>query len=69
MNDKKHINQGDTLRSARLAQDLTQVQLAAKAEISQVYLSDLELGRTRGGLDTWKNLAAALNLSLLDLVI
>lgn len=47
---------------------LTQQQLADQSGISKPYLSQLEVGKRRGGVDVLKKIAQALNLSLEDLV-
>lgn len=43
-------------------------ELAAKAEISGAYLSELETGKKTGTVDTLRKLATALNVDLDDLV-
>ena len=52
----------------RRKRGFTQRDLAAKAEIPQGCLSQLEAGRTRGTPDTLKRLAQALGIGLDDLV-
>ncbi len=47
---------------------LTISALAAKAGIGQPYLSEIETGKKDGGINTMKKLAAALGVSLDDLV-
>lgn len=47
---------------------LTQAQLSAAAGIAQGFLSEIEGGRKTGDLKTLKRIAAALDISLLDLV-
>ncbi len=42
---------GAQLRTARLAAELTQVQLAAKTGVGQKYISDLECDRRRVTID------------------
>ncbi len=52
-----------TLRAARRAADITQMQLAAKSGIGQPAISALERGdRCNPKLDTVRKLEAALNL-------
>lgn len=46
------------------ARALTLTQIAAKAGLSQAYVSQLAAGNRRGSLRTWQNLAAALNVPL-----
>lgn len=47
---------------------LTVAALAEKAGISHSYLSQIESGKREGTISTYKKLAAALNLSIEDLV-
>lgn len=47
---------------------LTISALAAKAGIGQPYLSEIETGKKDGGINTMKKLAAALDVTLDDLV-
>ena len=47
---------------------LTVNALAAKAGISQAFLSQIESGKREGGVETLRRLAAALDVSLDDLV-
>ncbi len=42
--------------------------LAAKAEISGAFLSELETGKKTGGLETLRKIATALNVDIDDLV-
>lgn len=46
----------------------TTVQLAAAAEISAGYLSELESGKKVGGVETLRRIAEALKLSIDDLL-
>jgi DNA-binding XRE family transcriptional regulator len=48
--------------------ELTQCVLAEAAGISQSYLSDLEAGKRKGDVDTLRKLAAALQVSLDDVL-
>jgi len=59
---KKHV--GATVRKARLAADLTQVQLAKRARICQTHLSRIEAGDKAPSLGVLRRLAAVLDLSL-----
>jgi XRE family transcriptional regulator, regulator of sulfur utilization len=55
---------GAKIRAARLAAQLTQVQLAARVGIGQVSLSQIELGTSRPTVNTLFKIADALNVSL-----
>jgi DNA-binding XRE family transcriptional regulator len=58
----------NSIRVWREYRDLTAAELAAKAEISAAYLSELETGKKTGTIDTLRKIATALNLTLDDLV-
>ena len=60
---KKEINYkaiGKRVRELRAKQDLSQEQLAAKAEITSVYLSNVENGHSKASLPTFLKIANAL---------
>lgn len=58
-----------TLRDLRTAARLTQDQLAAKAEVSQGLISQIEIGRVPNPqLDTLEKLAGALGVDIATLV-
>ena len=52
----------------RKRRGLTQAALAARVEIAQNYLSDLENGKRSGPVETWLKLARALDMRVEDLV-
>lgn len=56
------------VRIWRRYRGLSQVELAAKAGISQAYLAQIENGRREGTLATYKAIANALSVDLDDLV-
>lgn len=56
------------LRELRLERELRLKDIAAQADISVPYLSDLERGRTNPSLDTLQTLAAAYKITLHDLL-
>jgi len=54
---------GDTLlRALRRWRDITQSDLAAKADVGQGYISDLESGRRTGAPETLRRLAQVLDV-------
>jgi hypothetical protein len=54
---------GDTLlRALRRWRDITQSDLAAKADVGQGYISDLESGRRMGAPETLRRLALVLDV-------
>jgi transcriptional regulator with XRE-family HTH domain len=56
---------GDSLlRALRRWRDITQSELAAKAEVGQGYISDLESRRKAGAPETLRRLAQALDVPL-----
>jgi transcriptional regulator with XRE-family HTH domain len=60
---------GTVLKALREAKDMTQVELASKAKISQGYLARLEGGeKTNPSLDILQRLARALGVPLSDLL-
>ena len=56
------------IRELRIAQGLTQKQLAQKAKISRAYLAQLELHKRQPSVITLINLSRALNLIMSDLI-
>jgi ribosome-binding protein aMBF1 (putative translation factor) len=65
----------DELLSARSAlafwrkrRNLTQAELAKRANIAQGFISEIESGRKKGDVTVLKRIAAVLQISLLDLV-
>jgi transcriptional regulator with XRE-family HTH domain len=57
------MRSGQRLRDVRLTQVMSQVELAARVGISQQALSLIERGQSQGRVETWKRIAAALNVS------
>ncbi len=57
------------VRVWRLHRDMSQVQLAEAAGISQAYLAQIETGKREGTLSLYRSLADALELDLEDLVV
>ncbi len=55
---------GEIVRTARLKQNLRQVDLARKASVRQALISELENGAVSAQLDTVIKVLAALNLDL-----
>jgi len=60
---------GGNVRRARLAADMTQEQLSERCGFSQQYLSDLERGKRNPTIVTIFELAQALGVSHVDLVV
>jgi len=58
-NDIDYKAIGKRIRELRQQQDLSQEQLASKAEITSVYLSNLENGHGKGSLPTFLKIANA----------
>ena len=52
---------GKRVRALRAKQDLSQEQLASKADITSVYLSNVENGHGKGSLPTFLKIANALS--------
>ncbi|HEY8530883.1 MAG TPA: helix-turn-helix transcriptional regulator [Limnochorda sp.] len=59
---------GQRLQALRVQRGLTQVQLAQRAGVSQTVIARLEAGKRSGRLETWVRLAAALGVTLDELV-
>lgn len=58
------MNIGNKIKDLRKLNKMTQVELAAKANISRSYLADIERNRYNASLDTLKAIASALNVNL-----
>jgi transcriptional regulator with XRE-family HTH domain len=58
----------DRMKEVRTAHDLTLKGLAARTDLSVSYLSDIERGRTTPSLGTIETLAAALGMTVIDLL-
>lgn len=61
------LNGESKVRVWREYRGLTARDLAAKADISTAYLSQIETGARDGSIDTFKRIAAALGLTIDDL--
>jgi len=59
---------GDELRKARLAAELTQEQLAFKADLSRNYISLLELGQKSPTVETLDRICRALGIKMSGLI-
>lgn len=59
---------GNGLRDARQRQGMNQADLAEKAELSTVYISQIESGRKNISVDVLARLCDALNISFDDLL-
>ena len=59
---------GRIVRRRREAQGFSQEELAARAGIHRTYVSSIELGKVRLGLDIAKKVADALGLKLSEIV-
>ncbi|MEA4848733.1 MAG: helix-turn-helix transcriptional regulator [Clostridiaceae bacterium] len=55
---------GINIKEARRAKKMTQVELAALADISRSYLADVEAGRYNPSLETLSKLAQALDIEV-----
>lgn len=62
------IRLGSNLRALRLAQGLSQEELASRADVHQTYLSDVELGKRNPSLLILDQLAVALRVDITDLL-
>jgi mRNA interferase RelE/StbE len=56
------------LRAWRNFRRLTQMQLAEKAQVNRVQIADIEAGKSVGSVETVRKLAAALGVTIDDLV-
>lgn len=59
---------GKKIKDLRKLNNLTQVELAKKSNISRSYLADIEKDRYNASLDTLKAISASLNVSLSEIV-
>lgn len=59
---------GTVVRARREASGISQEELAARAGIHRTYVSSVELGKVRLGLEIAKRLASGLGLSLATLI-
>ncbi len=62
------INGESPLRIYREYRGLTQTQLATKVGLTQATIAELEKGKQKGSIETWKTLSIALNVDIDDLV-
>jgi transcriptional regulator with XRE-family HTH domain len=56
------------LKAQRLEKGISQEELAARANITQTFLSQVESGKRNLSMDTADRLAAGLSLDILDLL-
>lgn len=61
-------NIGERIRYERLKKSLKQLELAKLANISNTYLSDIEIGRASPSLKTLEKIAKALEMECSDLM-
>ena len=61
-------NIGQRIRAARTAKSLSQADLAFAAEVSEPYMSDIELGKTKMNILTFCRIAEALKMSADELL-
>jgi transcriptional regulator with XRE-family HTH domain len=68
-NDRATIRQrfGKAIRRRRRELDISQEELAERAELHRTYISDIERGEVNPSLDNVEKLARALNISISDL--
>lgn len=59
---------GENLRRARRLKEVTQEELALRADLSRTYVSEVERGGRNVSIDNMDLLAQALNVPLRDLV-
>ena len=64
----KDVHVGQLVLAARLKSGITQAELAAQAGISRGQIANLETGRTDASIQLLKRVAAALSVSMKDLV-
>lgn len=60
---------GESVRTARLVSGISQKELAVKAGLNRVFISDVERGTRNVSLDSIARIADALDLELCDLFI
>jgi mRNA interferase RelE/StbE len=56
------------LRVFREYRGFTQVQLAQRVELTQATIAEIEKGKQKGSIETWKKLADVLQIDIDDLV-
>jgi transcriptional regulator with XRE-family HTH domain len=56
------------VRTVRNSKDMTQNELAEKAEIAQAYLSEIETGKTIPSIPVLRRIAKALGVSVAELL-
>jgi transcriptional regulator with XRE-family HTH domain len=56
------------VRTVRNSKDMTQNELAEKAEIAQAYLSEIETGKTIPSIPVLRRIAKALGVSIAELL-
>lgn len=61
-------NIGEKIKCERLKKSLKQYELAKKANISNTYLSDIEVGRTTPSIKTLNKIAKALEIDYIELL-
>lgn len=61
-------NIGQKIKSERLKKRLKQYELAKEANISNTYLSDMEVGRSEPSLKTLDKIAKALGVDIKELL-
>lgn len=61
-------NIGQKIKSERLKKRLKQYELAKEANISNTYLSDMEVGRSKPSLKTLDKIAKALGVDIKELL-
>ncbi len=62
------INGESPLRIYREYRGFTQTQLATKVSLTQATIAELEKGKQKGSIETWKALSNALNIDIDELV-
>lgn len=61
-------NIGEKIKNERLKKRLKQYELAKEANISNTYLSDMEVGRSKPSLKTLDKIAKALGVDIKELL-
>ena len=64
MQDDILMRYGRAVRKARLAQGISQEELAARCSLHRTYISDIELGKRNLSLENIERIAISLNQSL-----
>lgn len=62
------MNIGKTIKLNRIRQDLSQRELAERAELSEVYIGYIEQGRRQPPVTTLSALAKAMNTTVSDIM-